>query len=92
MVLLGITKCTTNLSLVLKFWTSSVSSNEGLFISWSMLKSNKDGSHHWGGFAHIESLVVYCLRAHFSEYLGPLLWKNAERYIYWTLACAMGIL
>ncbi len=32
---------------------------------------DKDGSWNWGGFAHIKSLVVYCLEAHFLNILDP---------------------
>ncbi len=31
----------------------------------------KDVSYNWGGFAHIESLVVYCLGAHFMNIWDP---------------------
>ena len=31
----------------------------------------KDGSHNWGGFAHIDSLDVYCLGAHFLNIWDP---------------------
>ena len=36
-----------------------------------ILLSLKDGSHNWGGFAHIESLVVHCLGAHFMNIWDP---------------------
>ncbi len=35
----------------------------------------KDGTHNWGGFAHIESLVVYWSGAHFTNILDPPLEK-----------------
>ena len=31
----------------------------------------KDGAHNWGGFADIESLIVYYLGAHFMNIWDP---------------------
>ena len=36
-----------------------------------MIYNDKDGSHNWGGFAHIESMVVHCLGAHFMNIWDP---------------------
>ena len=37
----------------------------------TFLLLSKDGSHNWGGFAHIESYVSYCLGAHFMKFWDP---------------------
>ncbi len=42
--------------------------------------SHKDGSQNQGGFAHIESLGVYCLGAHFRKYGTPPLEKYRKIY------------
>ena len=57
---------------ILQFCINVYSANFNIPLSKAIPGAGpKDGSHNWGGFAHIESYVSYCLGAHFMKFWDP---------------------